>query len=72
MSNISARTPFSVTRVVNACVLMQFGDDYVLTDPYFKELLSWMPRMRESFGLGVEDLPRLAAIIGGHSRAETR
>ena len=60
-------TSFSVTRVVNACALLQFGEDYVLTDPYFKELVSWMPRMREPFGLGVQDLPRLAAIIGGHS-----
>jgi L-ascorbate metabolism protein UlaG (beta-lactamase superfamily) len=57
----------AITRVVNACVLLQFGEDYVLTDPYFSELLSWMPRMREPIGLRAEALPRLAAILGGHS-----
>ena len=66
MSKSFLKTSFSVTRVVNACALLQFGDDFVLTDPYFKELLGWMPRMREPFGLAVQDLPRLAAIIGGH------
>jgi L-ascorbate metabolism protein UlaG (beta-lactamase superfamily) len=62
-----SETTFAVTRVVNACVLLQFGDDYVLTDPYFRELTRLVPRMREPFGLSVRDLPGLAAITGGHS-----
>ena len=37
----------AVTRVINACVLLQLGEDYVLTDPYFEELIPWLPRMRE-------------------------
>jgi L-ascorbate metabolism protein UlaG (beta-lactamase superfamily) len=57
----------AITRVVNACVLIQLGDDFVLTDPYFRELTRLARRMREPFGLTVEQLPRLAAIIGGHS-----
>lgn len=57
----------AITRVVNACVLLHLGDDFVLTDPYFRELTRWLPRMREPFGLTVDALPRLAAIIGGHS-----
>ena len=57
----------ALTRVVNACVLVRLGDDYVLTDPYFEEAIPWLPRMREPFGMRAEALPRLAAIIGGHS-----
>jgi L-ascorbate metabolism protein UlaG (beta-lactamase superfamily) len=54
-----------ITRVVNACVLVQIGDETVLTDPYFDG--RWFMRMREPIGMMVGDLPRLSAIIGGHS-----
>ncbi len=53
-----------VTRVVNACVLLEFGPHAVLTDPYFQH--HWFMRLREPIGLKPEQLPRLAAIIGGH------
>ena len=55
---------FSITRVVNACVLLEFGEDAVLTDPYFEA--RWFMRLREPIGLTPADLPRLTAIIGGH------
>lgn len=54
----------SITRVVNACVLLRIGDDAVLTDPYFAE--RWFIRLRESIGLSVAALPRLTVILGGH------
>lgn len=54
----------SITRVVNACVLLRLGDDAVLTDPYFAE--RWFMRLREPIGLSPAALPRLAAIVGGH------
>lgn len=54
----------SITRVVNACVLLEIGDDAVLTDPYFEE--HWFIRLQESIGLSVAALPRLTAILGGH------
>ncbi len=53
-----------ITRVVNACVLLEFGADAVLTDPYFQD--HWFIRLREPIGLTVEALPRLTAILGGH------
>lgn len=54
----------AITRVVNACVLLELGDDAVLTDPYFDN--HWFMRLREPIGLAVEALPRLTAILGGH------
>lgn len=54
----------SITRVVNACVLLRVGDDAVLTDPYFAE--RWFIRLREPIGLSVAALPRLTMILGGH------
>ncbi len=58
-------SPLAVTRVINACVLLEFGEDAVLTDPYFTD--QWFMRFREPFGLNAQQLPRLSAIIGGHS-----
>lgn len=54
----------SITRVVNACALLQFGQDAVLTDPYFER--RWFLRLKEPIGLSAEQLPRLSAILGGH------
>jgi L-ascorbate metabolism protein UlaG (beta-lactamase superfamily) len=56
--------PLAVTRVVNACVLLQMGDDAVLTDPYFQD--HWFMRLREPIGISVDQLPRLSALLGGH------
>lgn len=58
-------SPLTITRVINACVLLEFGEDAVLTDPYFTE--HWFMRFREPIGLKVSQLPRLSAILGGHS-----
>jgi L-ascorbate metabolism protein UlaG (beta-lactamase superfamily) len=43
---------------------LEFGADAVLTDPYFDN--HRLVRFNEAIGLTVGDLPRLAAIIGGH------
>jgi L-ascorbate metabolism protein UlaG (beta-lactamase superfamily) len=55
----------TITRVINACVLFELGEAAVLTDPYFTD--HWFMRFNEPIGLSVEQLPKLAAIIGGHS-----
>jgi L-ascorbate metabolism protein UlaG (beta-lactamase superfamily) len=55
----------TITRVINACVLFEFRDAAVLTDPYFTQ--HWFMRFTEPIGLAVEQLPKLSAIIGGHS-----
>ncbi len=56
---------FCVTRVINSCVLLQFGEDAVLTDPYFVN--RWFWKWNEPIGMKVSQLPKLSAIIGGHS-----
>jgi L-ascorbate metabolism protein UlaG (beta-lactamase superfamily) len=55
---------FSITRVVNACVLLEFGEYAVLTDPYFEP--RWHVRVKERIGLTADRLPKLASILGGH------
>jgi len=57
-------TGLAITRIVNACVLIEFGNEAVLTDPYFEH--HWFMRLREPIGLKAAHLPRLAAIVGGH------
>jgi L-ascorbate metabolism protein UlaG (beta-lactamase superfamily) len=54
----------SITRVVNASVLLEFGEHALLTDPFFNP--RWPVRVRERVGLTVAQLPRLTAILGGH------
>jgi L-ascorbate metabolism protein UlaG (beta-lactamase superfamily) len=54
----------AVTRVVNACALLEMGSDVILTDPYFHD--HWFMRFNERIGLGAEQLPQLTAILGGH------
>lgn len=54
----------AVTRVVNACVLLDLDGEHVLTDPCFRPPRGI--RFREPFGLRVEDLPVLTAIVVGH------
>jgi L-ascorbate metabolism protein UlaG (beta-lactamase superfamily) len=53
-----------ITRIVNACVLIELGGDAILTDPYFQP--SWFMRMHEPIGLRSSALPKLTAILGGH------
>jgi L-ascorbate metabolism protein UlaG (beta-lactamase superfamily) len=57
-------TQLFVTRVVNACVLLEFDSDVILTDPYFDK--HWFIRLREPIGLQPSQLPVLTAILGGH------
>jgi L-ascorbate metabolism protein UlaG (beta-lactamase superfamily) len=54
----------AVTRVINACVLLDIEGDLILSDPCFEPPRGI--RFTEPFGLRVEDLPRLAAILVGH------
>ena len=56
---------FSITRIANACVLMEIGNHKILTDPFF-----WNPAfmgINEKIALQPEELPLLSAIIGCHS-----
>ena len=56
---------FAITRIANACVLMEIGNHKILTDPFF-----WNPSFMgidEPVAMKPEELPRLSAIIGGHS-----
>jgi L-ascorbate metabolism protein UlaG (beta-lactamase superfamily) len=57
-------TQLSVTRVINASVLLELGGAAVLTDPYFDD--HWFMRFREPIGLKAAELPRLSAILGCH------
>lgn len=52
----------TVTRVANACVLLELNGHTVLTDPWFTE--RWYLRRGEPLGLPVvADLPPLTAIV---------
>ena len=51
-----------ITRVINACVLLEIGEDVVLTDPYFRN--PGYHGIEEPIGVPAEDLPKLSAIIG--------
>ena len=54
-----------ITRIINASVLIEMGEDVILTDPYFRK--RWYLGVDEPVGLAPEELPKLSAIIGGHS-----
>jgi L-ascorbate metabolism protein UlaG (beta-lactamase superfamily) len=55
---------FAITRIVNSCILLELNGDAVVTDPYFDD--HWFMRFNEPIGLRAEQLPRLAAVLGGH------
>ncbi len=59
------RQPLSVTRIAHASVLIDFGGKQVLTDPWFTETSEY--HQGEALGLGVDDLPTLAAIVASHA-----
>jgi L-ascorbate metabolism protein UlaG (beta-lactamase superfamily) len=61
---VGAAVSVAVTRVMNACVLLEIDGDFVLTDPCFRQPVGI--RFAEPFGLGVDELPRLTAILVGH------
>lgn len=58
------REPVTITRVINPCVLIEVAGRAVLTDPYFDD--HWFVPMNEPIGLRPEQIPELAAILGGH------
>ena len=51
-----------ITRVINACVLLEIGEEVVLTDPYFRS--PGYHGIEEPVGIPAEVLPKLSAIIG--------
>ena len=51
----------ALTRVANACVLLELDGCAVLTDPWFTE--RWYLRRGEPLGLPVAELPPLTAIV---------
>jgi L-ascorbate metabolism protein UlaG (beta-lactamase superfamily) len=57
-------TAIAITRVVNATVLIELPGGSILTDPYFDS--HWFMRFDEPIGLRADQLPPLAAILGGH------
>jgi L-ascorbate metabolism protein UlaG (beta-lactamase superfamily) len=58
---MSKQDQVSVTRVANACVLLEMDGHAILTDPWFTE--RWYLRRGEPLGLRVDELPRLTAIV---------
>ena len=54
----------AVTRVINACVLLEIDGEFVLTDPCFARPFGM--RFNEPFGLSTDELPALSAIVVGH------
>lgn len=53
-----------VTRVAHASALLDFDGAVVLTDPWFSEKAGY--HHGEPLAMGVDKLPRLAAVIGSH------
>jgi L-ascorbate metabolism protein UlaG (beta-lactamase superfamily) len=51
----------AITRVANACVLIELNGHTVLTDPWFTE--RWYLRRGEPLGMRVVDLPPVTAIV---------
>lgn len=58
------REPVTITRVINPCALIEVAGRAVLTDPYFDD--HWFVPMNEPIGLRADQIPELAAILGGH------
>lgn len=54
----------SITRLVHASVLLQFGDVAILTDPWFSERPGYY--WGEPLGMALENLPRLAGVVVSH------
>lgn len=57
-------SPLSVTRIINPCALISVDGAMVLTDPFFRPLRR-VP-MNEAIDMTVDELPTLAAVLGGH------
>jgi L-ascorbate metabolism protein UlaG (beta-lactamase superfamily)/predicted ester cyclase len=60
-----SRGELRIVRVGHASVLVQWGDDTLLTDPWFSQKGSFPGYYSgESLAMGVADLPRLTGVLG--------
>lgn len=59
-----SKTPFTITRINNASILIHIGGHYILTDPYFIDVP--FIGVTEMAAIEAKDLPPLTAIIGCH------
>ena len=59
-----AKPSFTVTRINNACILLNIGGHYILTDPYFIDVP--FIGVTEMAALHPRELPPLTAILGCH------
>jgi L-ascorbate metabolism protein UlaG (beta-lactamase superfamily) len=53
--------PLRITRIAHACVLFEYGDEALLTDPWFSERALYHPG--ERFALSPAELPRLSGVV---------
>ena len=62
---MSKSNTIKITRIANACVLIEIGEHTILTDPFF---LNWpMIGIKEPVAMTAKELPPLTAIIGCHA-----
>ena len=54
-----------VTRIVHSCALLEYGDERILTDPWFSEKPGYYHG--EPLGISVEGLPELAGVVVSHA-----
>ena len=57
----SVSSRLTITRITHACVLIQWGDEALLTDPWFSEKPLY--HHGESLPLGVADLPDVTTVL---------
>ena len=59
------KSKIKITRISNACVLIEMGHHKILTDPFF--INTKMIGIKEDVAIDPEDLPPLTDIIGCHN-----
>jgi L-ascorbate metabolism protein UlaG (beta-lactamase superfamily) len=57
--------PLSITRVTHSCVPIQFGEMFVLTDPWFSEKFGYHPG--EPVAMTPRELAKLSAVLVSHN-----
>lgn len=55
----------TVTRVTHSCVLLDFGGQVILTDPWFSEKTGYY--RGEPLGVTIDALPELAGVVASHA-----
>jgi len=60
----ASTTSLSLTRVAHSTTLITIGEQVILTDPWFSE--KWGYYHGEPYGVTLDQLPRLAAVIVSH------